>query len=103
MARKRPVVSSKYGLMLLMLFLVLGALPTASSIVFQRRGVTTFQVRWGWIGTFPSYVDGHTYYSFYLYFPIAAWLVLPTSYHSLLFFQRLVASAWVAFLVSHLG
>ena len=91
----------KYGAFLLSLFLVLGALPYGLINRFSAwRGTTSFKVEipLDWELPFVAWMV-IPYYSFYLYFPWAAWVGAAEKHreHGLLFFQRLIASAWVAF------
>ena len=91
----------KYGTFLLSLFLVLGALPYGLINRFSAwRGTTSVKVELP-IDTELPFVAWMVipYYSFYLYFPWAAWVGAQDRYREqgLLFFQRLIVSAWIAF------
>ena len=91
----------KYGTFLLSLFLVLGALPYGLINRFSAwRGTTSLKVELP-IDTELPFVAWMVipYYSFYLYFPWAAWVGAQDRYREqgLLFFQRLIVSAWIAF------
>ena len=91
----------KYAGFLLSLFLVLGALPYGLINRFSAwRGVSTLKVEipLDWDLPFVSWMV-IPYYSYYLYFPIAAWIGASDKHrqHGLLFFQRLIAAAWIAF------
>ena len=91
----------KYGTFLLSLFLVLGALPYGLINRFSAwRGTSSMKVELPIDAELP-FVAWMVipYYSFYLYFPWAAWVGAQEQYREqgLLFFQRLIVSAWIAF------
>ena len=93
----------KYGGFLLSLFLVLGALPYGLINRFSAwRGTSTFEVELpiDWDLPFVPWMV-IPYYSFYLYFPWAAWMGASDRHrqNGLVFHQRLIASAWVAFII----
>lgn len=90
-----------YAGFLLTVFLLLGALPYVLINRFSAwRGTTvievSFPVDWE-IPYVPAFVI--PYYSFYLYFPIAAWIGAHESVRKqgMLFFQRMLALTWLAF------
>ena len=93
----------KYSGFLLSLFLVLGALPYGLINRFSAwRGTSTFEVELpiDWDLPFVPWMV-IPYYSFYLYFPWAAWMGSSDRHrqNGLVFHQRLIASAWVAFII----
>ena len=93
----------KYGSFLLSLFLLLGALPYGLINRFSAwRGTSTLAVELPIDFDLP-FVPWMVvpYYSFYLYFPWAAWMGASDRHrkNGLVFFQRLTASAWVAFII----
>ena len=93
----------KYSGFLLSLFLVLGALPYGLINRFSAwRGTSTFEVELpiDWDLPFVPWMV-IPYYSFYLYFPWAAWMGASDRHrqNGLVFHQRLIASAWVAFII----
>ena len=92
---------SKYGMFLLSLFLLLGALPYALINRFSAwRGTNTysFETSLDWELPFVSWMVV-PYYSYYLYFPLAAWVGASAGFrrHGLLFFQRMIVAAWIAY------
>ncbi len=91
----------KYASFLLSLFLVLGALPYGLINRFSAwRGTSTynFEMSLDWDLPFVPWMV-IPYYSFYLYFPLAAWLGASNGFRrqGLVFFQRLIVAAWIAF------
>ena len=93
----------KYGSFLLSLFLLLGALPYGLiNRLSAWRGTSTLKVEMAldWELPFVAWMV-IPYYSFYLYFPWAAWVGASTKHrqHGLLFFQRLIVAAWIAFAI----
>lgn len=92
---------SKYGMFLLSLFLLLGALPYGLINRFSAwRGTSTYNFEIS-LDTSLPFVPWMVipYYSYYLYFPLAAWVGAAPGFrrHGLLFFQRLIVAAWIAF------
>ena len=88
----------KYAGFLLSVFMVLGALPyVLTNRIAAWRGTTvveiSFQIDWD-LPYLPLFVL--PYYSFYLYFPIVAWVAAHESVRKqgLLFFQRMLALTW---------
>ena len=90
-----------YAGFLLTVFLLLGALPyVLINRISAWRGTTVIEVSFpiDWeIPYVPAFVI--PYYSFYLYFPIAAWIGAHESVRrqGMLFFQRMLALTWLAF------
>ena len=88
----------KYAGFLLSVFMVFGALPyVLTNRIAAWRGITvveiSFQIDWD-LPYLPLFVL--PYYSFYLYFPIVAWIAAHESVRKqgLLFFQRMLALTW---------
>tara|TARA_B100000609_G_scaffold183891_1_gene166530 strand:+ start:3357 stop:4055 length:699 start_codon:yes stop_codon:yes gene_type:complete len=91
----------KYSFFLLMLFLLLGALPYGLINRFSAwRGTSSMKVEipLDWDLPFVPWMV-IPYYSFYLYFPIAAWVGSSAKFRhrGLIFHQRMIVAAWVAF------
>lgn len=92
---------NKYGMFLLSLFLLLGALPYGVINRFSAwRGTSSFSVETSldWDLPFVPWMV-IPYYSYYLYFPLAAWIGAAPGFRQqgLLFFQRMIVAAWMAF------
>ena len=91
----------KYSFFLLMLFLLLGALPYGLINRFSAwRGTSSIKVEipLDWDLPFVPWMV-IPYYSFYLYFPIAAWVGSSAKFRrrGLIFHQHMIVAAWIAF------
>lgn len=94
---------TRYAGFLLGMFLLLGALPYGLINRFSAwRGANSFnfETTLDWNLPFLPWMV-IPYYSYYLYFPLAAWVGAAPGirHHGLLFFQRMIVAAWVAFAI----